>query len=171
MFTGFGYLLMPEELPEWEIVKTPTYKEVGGVWYVYMDLTGPKSQMGEKSTAFLNECRNQGIKSVWHLLIFYNWTDEDDDTVIKWIRGKVVPENTKVKPPLKIAKLEKFKAMVYTHTGSLETAEISKSNKFLSKYIVDQGLKELWPNYELIRGDPPQVHLWYLVEGMKEKDK
>jgi hypothetical protein len=59
--------------------------------------------------------------------------------------------------------------MVYTHTGSLKIADISKSNKLLSKYIKDQGLKELWPNYEVIRFEPPQVHLWYLVEGMEEK--
>jgi hypothetical protein len=168
MFTGLGNFLMSKEILELDIVKTPTYKEVGDFWYVYMDLTCHKSRMGEKSKVFMNECNNQGIKSVWHFLFFYNWSDEED-VVIKWTRALVVPEGTKVSPPLKIAKLEKFKAMVYTHTGSLETSEISKSNKLLSKYIKDQGLKELWPNYEMIRADPPQVHLWYLVEGMEDK--
>jgi hypothetical protein len=87
---------------------------------------------------------------------------------IKWTMAYVVSEDTNVTLPLKMTKIEKFKAMVYTHTGSMEVSEISKSNKFLSKYIKDKGLKELWPNYELIHLKSPRLmHLWYLVEGIK----
>lgn len=168
-FTGFSCLLMSDELLELDIVKTPTYKEVGGVWYAYMDLTCPKFKMEEKALQFHEECRKQGIKSNWLMLFFYSWSENEKD-VIKWTRSYIVPEGTKVKPPLKIAKLEKFNAMVYTHTGSMEIPEIAKSNDFLSAYIKKKGLKEIRPNIEVISIKAPQVlHLWYLVEGMEDK--
>ena len=171
ILTGFGCLLMADELMNLEIVKTPTYKEVGGVWYVYQDLTCPKSQMDEKSRAFIEECKKQGIKSDWVLLFFYTWSENEND-VIKWTRSYIVPEGTKVTEPLKIAKLEKFKAMVYTHTGSMEIPEITKSNHLLSAYIKEKGLKEVRPHHEVIPLKPPHVvHLWYIVEGMEDKDK
>lgn len=169
VFTGFHYFLMSDELLELETVKTPTYKEVGGVWYVYMDFTCPRKEMTEKSILFQKECRSQGIKSNWIMLFFHTWSENEDD-VIKWTRSMIVPESTKVNPPLKIAKLEKFKAMVYTHTGSLEIPEIAKSNKLLSDFITARGLKEIRPNIEVISVKPPQfIHLWYLVEGMEDK--
>ncbi len=166
VFFGSGYLLMPQ-IKDPEIVKTPTIKEVGGFWYVYMDFTCLKSRMGEKWNAFNEECRKQELKPSWMFLIFYNWSENANDE-IKWTMAYVVSEDTNVTLPLKMTKIEKFKAMVYTHTGSMEVSEISKSNKFLSKYIKDKGLKELWPNYELIHLKSPRLmHLWYLVEGIK----
>ena len=169
ILTGFGCLLMSDELMNLEIEKTPTYKEVGGVWYVYQDLTGPKSQMAEKSQAFTEECKKQGIKSDWIILFFYTWSENEND-IIKWTKSYVVPEGTKVAEPLKIAKLEKFKAMVYTHTGPMEIPELAKSNHFLSAYIKEKGLKEVRPHHEIIHLTPPQfVHLWYKVEGMEDK--
>jgi len=168
-FTGFACLLMSDELLELEIVKTPTYKEVGGVWYVYMDLTCPKYMMREKALAFNAECEKQGIKSNWLLLFFHTWSENEQD-VIKWTRSFIVPEGTKVTEPLKIAKLEKFKAWVYTHTGSMEIPEIAKSNKLLSDFLIEKGLKEIRPNIEVINRTPPQVvHLWYIVEGTEVK--
>jgi len=171
VFTGFACLLMSEELPSLEIVKTPTYKEVGGVWYVYQDLTCIKSKMAEKSLAFTEECKKQGIKSDWLLFFFYTWSENEND-IIKWTKSYVVPEGTKVTEPLKIAKLEKFKAMVYTHTGPMEIPEIAKSNHLLSAYIKEKGLKEVRPHHEVVHLTPPNfLHLWYIVEGMEDKDK
>jgi hypothetical protein len=169
ILTGFGCLLMSDELLDLEIEKTPTYKEVGGVWYAYMDLTCPKYQMREKALAFHEECDKQGIKSNWILMFFYTWSENEQD-VIKWTRSYIVPEGTKVKEPLKIAKLEKFKAWVYTHTGIMKIPEIAKSNKFLSDFLIEKGLKEIRPNIEVISLKPPQVlHLWYMVEDEENK--
>jgi hypothetical protein len=163
IFTGLGSLLMSEELLELEIVKKPTFKEVGGFWYVYMDVTCPKNKMRETGMACIKELEKQGIKSDWTFLIFYNWP-ETEDGILKWFRGVVVPGNTKCTPPLKIAKLEKFKCLAYTITGDFTIKEIGKGNRLMDKYIIDNGYKHIWPIYEITRPNPPQFHFWYLVE-------
>ncbi len=161
-----GYFLMPQEFQKTEIVKTPTFKEVEGFWYVYMDFTCLKGKAREKVCVFVDECKKQGIISEWIFEIFYVWS-ENDEGEIKWTMAYIIPENTKVTAPLNMTKIEKFKALVYTYTGPLDPSLVKKSNQFLSDYIVAKGLKEIRPNYEIIRIDPPQVQLLYLVEGVK----
>lgn len=165
-FVSSGYFLMPEEFQLMEIVKTPTLKEVGEFWYVYMDFTCPKGKARESVRVFVDECKKQGITSDLIFEAFYTWS-EDDAGEIKWTMAYIVPENTRVSAPLKIAKKEKFKAMVYTYIGPIEPSLVTKSNQYLSDYIAAQGLKEIRPNYEIIRKDPPQIQLLYLVEGVK----
>ena len=163
IFTGFGSLLMSEELLELEIVKKPTFKEVGGFWYVYMDTTCPRGKMGEMVQASIQELKKQGLKSDWVFMIFDNWP-ETDDGILKWKRGLVVPKNTKCAPPLKMVKIEKFKALTYTLVGTFAQEEISKGNHLMDDYIKEKGYKHIWPIYEVARIKPMQFHYWYLVE-------
>jgi len=163
LFTGFSSLLMSKELLELEIAKTPTFKEVGGFWYVYMDTTCPRGKMGEMVQASIQEFKKQNLKSEWVFMIFDNWP-ETDDGILKWKRGLVVPENTKCSPPLKLIKIEKFKALTYTLTGKITLEAISNGNHFMDDYILKLGLKRIWPIYETYRSDPVQFHFWYLVE-------
>ena len=163
IFTGFGSLLMSKDLLELEITKTPKFKEVGGFWYVYLDATCPRGKMGEKVQLSEELFKKQGLKSDWTFMIFDNWPDTDED-ILKWKRGLVVPENTKCSPPLKIMKLEKFKALTYTITGNFTIKEISEGNKFMDDFILENGYKHIWPIYETYKAEPRQFHFWYLVE-------
>jgi len=163
ILTGLGSLLMSEELLELEIVKTPTFKEVGGFWYVYLDATCPRGKMGEMIQVSINEFKKQELKSDWVFMIFDNWP-ETDEGILKWKRGLVVPENTKCAPPLKMVKIEKFKALTYSLTGPFTMKEISNGNQFMDEYILKKGYKHVWPIYETFRAEPRQFHFWYLVE-------
>jgi hypothetical protein len=163
IFTCFGGFLMSEELLELEIVKEPTFKEVGGFWFVYMDVTCPRNKMGEMTEANMKELEKQGIKSDWTFMIFGNWPDTEEG-ILKWERGLVVPQNTKCSPPLKIKKIEKFKALTYTITGKFTIKDISKGNQLMDAYIKEKGYKHIWPIYEIFKAKPRQFHFWYLVE-------
>ncbi len=163
IFTGFTSLLVSEELLELEIATEPTFKEVGGFWYVYMDVTCPRNKMEDMIHASSQEFKKQELKSEWVTMIFDNWPDTEDG-IVKWKRGLVVPENTKCAPPLQLVKIEKFKALTYTLIGPVTIVEISKGNSLMDDYILKKGYKHIWPIYESYRKNPYQFHFWYLVE-------
>lgn len=160
---GAGHFLMSQAFQFPELVNTPTFKEVGGFWYAYMDLTTIAPNFQESVNAFAVETKKQGIKSDWLFEIFYSWSDKDGDE-IKWAMAYIVPGDTKVAPPLKLAKLEKLKTLMCSHTGSLERAEVKKTNNLVEKYIKDNGYKQRWPVYEIICKNPPRIDIMYLVE-------
>ena len=168
IFTGFGSFLMSKELLELEIVNKPTFKEVGGFWFLYMDVTCPRNKMGEMVKLSEAEFKKQGIEAEWTFMIFDNWPNTEEG-ILRWERGLVVPENTKCSPPLKIKKIKKFKALTYTITGKppLTQKIISEGNQLMDAYIKDKGYTHSWPIYETYKAEPLQFHFWYLA---KERD-
>lgn len=159
VFTGLVLFMRAQE-----VVTSPTVKEVGGFWYAYMELTATSDTVAEKGQHFLKECRKQSIKSDRAFTIFYTWSKEKG-AVIKWDLGYIVPEDTPVKPPLKMKKFEKIKMVVLTHTGSMEVPEITKSWGILDNYMKEKNLKIVWPNYEIHYKNPLRMDLMYrLVE-------
>jgi len=157
-----GCFLMSQDL-KLDVVKTPTFKEVGGFWYIYMDCTGPRNTMREKALAQIEEFKKQGIEAEWTFMTFYNWP-ETEDAELKWLRGAVVSEDTQCKPPLKKIKIEKFRALTYTLTGEFTIKEVGASNRLMDAYIKEKGYKHIWPIYEITRSEPSEFHFWYLVE-------
>ncbi|HLP45382.1 MAG TPA: hypothetical protein VK469_05525 [Candidatus Kapabacteria bacterium] len=163
IFTGPGYFLMPQEFQEIEIAKTPTFKEVGGFSYVYMDFTCLKGKARESVRVFMDECKKQGIQSEWIFEIFYVWSENDADE-IKWAMAYIVPGNTKFSAPLKMAKIEKFNAAFLTYTGPLDPALVKSWNVLLDNFLIDNGLTKTMPIYEIIRLNPPRLDIIYPVK-------
>lgn len=154
----FGTVLMPEE-----IYKTPTIKEMGGFWYVYMEFNTTFEGATEKGMFFLEECRKQGIKSDKILEVFHTWSDEKG-AMIRWDMAYIVPEETKVAPPLMKTRLDRFKAMVYTHYGSNELSEIKKSFDVLKKSMAEKNLEKIPPGYEIIFTTEPRMDIVWRVK-------
>jgi hypothetical protein len=161
LMAGFSQFLLSDGEVKLDIIKKPTYKTIPECWVVYQEFEAPRGKMDPPSIEFNNELKRQKVKPQWLYLEFFNWS-EDENVIIKWIRGTVVSEKIDVKPPLKIMKKGNVKAWVYTHTGTLEN--LGDSNKLLEDYIKDNGMKHKWPIIEFIRANPLEVHIWCFVE-------
>ena len=146
-----------------EIATTPTVKEVGGFWYAYMEFTATFPELQGKNSYCVEECRKQGVKTERAFTIFYNWSTKEG-AQIKYEVGYILDKDTPVKPPLKIRKFEKIKAVVLTHTGSFEVPEITKTWARLDRYMNEQKLPALWPNYEIHYKNPLRMDLIYRLE-------
>ncbi len=157
LLLGAGFLT-----PSQEIVKTPTLKEVGGFWYAYMDFEGSFESNNENFKGFADECRKQEVDKGALVWIFYTWPEYGVGDVLKFAGAYIIPEDTQIKPPLKKGKVEKIKAVIYTHTGPLE--EIKKSNKVVEDYLKEKEFKIVWPTYEILYKDPLRVDIIYPVE-------
>lgn len=132
-----------------EVYKTPTFKEMGDFWYVYMEFNTTFEGATEKGLFFLEECRKQGIESNQILEVFHTWSEEKG-ALIRWDMAYIVPEDTKPAPPLKMAKLDKRKAIFYTHPGTFALKDIKESFDMLYAYVEKNGLKKIPPTFEII---------------------
>lgn len=132
-----------------EAFETPTIKEMGGLWYVYMEFNTTFEGATEKGLLFLEECRKQGIESNRILEIFHTWSEEKG-ALIRWDMAHIVPEDVKPEPPLKKAKLGKFKALAYTHPGSFLLKEVKETFNRLHEFLEKNNLKRMPQTYEII---------------------
>jgi hypothetical protein len=155
--------LFPAQDEMFGVVKTPTFMEVGGFWHVYMEFTTLSSLVHEKIAYFRDECRKQGIDSNMTWAVFYNWSDEKG-AQIRWDVSYIVPENTDVKPPLKIGKFKPVKTLAYTTPDSSTVEAINKSYTLLKEYLKEKGLKPAHPEYELILKNPRQMNIYICWE-------
>jgi hypothetical protein len=159
LLVGFGSFLEPQEV----VYKTPTIKEMGGFWYVYMEFNTTFDGATEKGLLFLDECRKQGIESNMILEVFHTWS-EDKEALRRWDMAYIVPKDTKVTAPLKMTKLEKFKAVVYTHPGSFALNEIKESFRVVDEFMEKNGLKKIRPSYEIIYPEQQRMDIVSRVE-------
>ncbi len=167
---GLGSMLQAADeavYPKLEVFKTPTFTETGGFWYAYMDLECKFSETEKTGNTFFEECQKQGLQSNYIFGIFRVWSEEPGAQV-DFALAFIVPAGTKVKPPLKMAKIDKFKTLTLTHPGSLTEPPVKESHVVLEKFIEKNGYKHVYPIYEIIRLDPWHLDLIYLVEKPKK---
>lgn len=151
LFVFTGLMLFPEEA-----VPTPTVKEVGGVWYAYMEFTGPYTDMQKQINTFIAEFFGQGLTPAGPSLgLYFNSPQEVKPEELKWAFGFIVIPECTPKEPIKKMELKKQQAVVYLHKGPY--ANLSKSYEIAWKFIKDNGYKVIWPVYDKYLNNPMEV--------------
>ena len=136
--------------------ENPVVKEVPGFWYVYMDFTGPYTNMEKEINAFMGEFFKQGLIPAGPAVsAYYNSPREVKPEELKWAFGFTMPKDVVVKEPLKLIEVKGLEAVVYLHVGPYN--KLSEAAGIALKYVDTNGYEIVWPTYDLYLNTPDQV--------------
>ena len=144
----FGFFAQAADKPE--------IKEKEAFTYACLPCMGAYGTMAEKIGEFMEAFFKQGLQPQGGLIsIYFNDPNKVKESELKWAIGFPVADETTVKAPLKKAKYEKKKVLIYLHKGSYEL--LPKIYTKLKTYIEKNGLLMVFPSYEFYLNNPQMV--------------
>ena len=131
-------------------------KEKPAFSYACMSFSGPFTTMPEKIMGFMGEFFKQGLQPAGALIsVYHNSPEVVKESELKWDIGFPVPDNTQVKPPLKLTVYEKKTVLEYLHKGSYDL--LPTVYQKLANFIKAEQYEIVLPTYEFYLNSPQQV--------------
>lgn len=131
-------------------------KEKPAFSYAYMSFSGPFTTMPEKIMAFMGEFFKQGLQPAGALIsVYHNSPEMVKESELNWDVGFPVPDNTLVKPPLKLTVYQKKTVLEYLHQGSYDL--LPTVYEKLADFIKAKQYEIILPTYEFYLNNPQQV--------------